>query len=377
MKRFLYTLCVILVGSSFLSSCFKDEEKNVTIYNETTITGLQLTAVNRKVHGVTSTGKDTVYLTKLTSFPSFTVDHDNGKIFNTDSLPSDCDLSRVLVRLTSSTYTGGLFVKAIDSDDLYFYTSTDSIDFTQPREFRAYNTDGTLYKSYMVTMNKHQMETGKLIWEERPLSEYPTLEEEVRALWEKIVEEAGLKAFVGIARGEAYAYNNDNELMVTRDYGQTWEVDELDNDESLLPVENFHLVWYPLENDLEDDYVLMVGNNGDLTSCKVWHKYVVNSEYGIIGKWAYMPFQPYNAYILPTNVVDMVYYEGVVMAFTDLGEIYISRDGGITWKTYNDYFAFPEGEEMPGEFTVTTDGTYIWYKDVEKEKVWRGIALEK
>ena len=105
MKRFLYTLCVILVGSSFLSSCFKDEEKNVTIYNETTITGLQLTAVNRKVHGVTSTGKDTVYLTKLTSFPSFTVDHDNGKIFNTDSLPSDCDLSRVLVRLTSSTYT--------------------------------------------------------------------------------------------------------------------------------------------------------------------------------------------------------------------------------------------------------------------------------
>ena len=106
MKRFLYTLCVILVGSSCLSSCFKDNETTVTLYNETTITGLQLTLVNRYVQGQTSTGKDTVYIRRLTTFPSFTIDHDNGLIFNTDSLPYDCDMKHVLINLTASSHTG-------------------------------------------------------------------------------------------------------------------------------------------------------------------------------------------------------------------------------------------------------------------------------
>jgi hypothetical protein len=136
-------------------------------------------------------------------------------------------------------------------------------------------------------------------------------------------------------------------------------------------------VWYPLENDLEDDYVLLVGDNGDRTYSKVWHKFVVNSEYGIAGKWAYTPLETYNAYYLPTNIVDMVYYAGLVMAFTDLGEIYLSSDGGITWKTYKDYFAFPKGQELPGAFTVTADSQYVWYKDVQQGKVWRGVALAK
>ena len=377
MKRFLYTLCVILVGSSCLLSCLKDNETTVTIYNETTITALQLTAVKRHVQSKTSKGEDTVLIKNLTSFPTFTIDHDNGKIYNTDSLPYDCDMKHVLISLTASKYTGTLFIKDVDSDDLFFYSSTDTLDFSVPRIICAYNTDGTLFKSYEVTMNQHLLPTGTLIWVERPLSEYPTEKEETKAKWEKIVEEAGLKAFIGIAREEAYAYSFDNELMVTRDEGQTWEVDELDNDKSLLPVEDFHLVWCPLENDLEDDFVLLVGNNGDLNSSEVWHKNVVNSEYGIFGKWVYTPLQSYNAYYLPTNVVDIAYYAHMVLAFTDLGEIYLSRDGGITWKTQNDYFAFPEGQEMPGKFTVTTDDCYIWYKDIEQGKVWRGIALAK
>ena len=65
------------------------------------------------------------------------------------------------------------------------------------------------------------------------------------------------------------------------------------------------------------------------------------------------------------------------MAFTDLGEIYTCRDGGITWKTYKDRIAFPE-EEGVIDFSITTDDRYIWLKDKkENGKVWRGIYLEK
>lgn len=378
MKRYLYTLCVILVGSSCLLSCFGDDkDSNVTIYNETTITNMQLTAVNRNIHTQTSTGKDTTYVKKLTSFPKFTVDQANGKIFNTDSLPSDCDLAHILVTLTASNYTGTLFIKSLENDDLFFYSSVDSIDFTSPREIRAYNTDGTLYKSYQVTVNKHQAATGKLIWEERPLSEFPTKQAEEEAKWDKLVKEAGLKTFIGAARKEAYAYSNDNKLMVTRDEGKTWVEDDIDSDPSLLPLNDFNFVSYPTTADDEDDYVLMVGSTSEDLSYCTWRKIVEDSKYGIIGKWVYMPVESYNQYTLPTFPKEIVYFNHAVLAFCTLDGIYESRDGGITWKDYPDTYVLPNKEGILGNFEVATDNGYLWFKDNEEGKVWRGRVLGK
>ena len=378
MKRYLYTLCVILVGSSCLLSCFGDDkDTNVTIYNETTITNMQLTAVNRKIHTQTSKGKDTTYVKKLTSFPKFTVDHANGKIFNTDSLPSDCDLSHILVTLTASSNTGTLFIKDLENDNLSFYSSVDSIDFTSPREIRAYNTDGSLYKSYQVTVNKHQATTGKLIWEERPLSEFPTKQAEEEAKWDKIVEEAGLKTFIGAARKEAYAFSYDNKLMVTRDNGTTWLEDDIDSDPSLLPSDIFSFVAYPMTSDEEDDYVLMVGNTTKDLSYSTWRKIVEDSKYGIIGEWVYMPVESYNQYVLPAFPKELVYFNHAVLAFCTLDGIYESRDGGITWKEYPDTYVLPNQEGTLFNFEVTTDDGYLWFKDNEEGKVWRGRILEK
>ena len=60
---------MILVGSSCLLSCFSDKEQEVVVYQETTITNMQLSAVNRKIHTTTAKGKDTTYVKKLTTFP--------------------------------------------------------------------------------------------------------------------------------------------------------------------------------------------------------------------------------------------------------------------------------------------------------------------
>ena len=338
---------------------------------------MQLSAVNRKIHTKTSAGKDTSYVKKLTTFPKFTIDHVNGKIYNVDSLPSDCDLSRILVTLTPSKFTGTLFIKDTDSDNLIFYSSADSIDFTTPREIRAYNTDGTIYKSYQVTVNKHQALTHKLIWEERPVSEFPTKQAEEEAKWEKIVEESGLKTFIGAARKEAYAYSYDDKLMVTRDNGSTWIEDNIYSDPSLLPLDIFSFVCYPTSIESDDDYVLMVGYlHHDLTS-SIWRKIVEDSKFGIIGDWVHMPIESYNRYTLPSYPKALVYFNHAVLAFCTFDGIYESRDGGITWKEYPELYVLPNQEGDLLNFEVTTDNGYLWFKDKNEGKVWRGIILEK
>lgn len=380
MKRYIYTLCVILVGSSCLSSCFGDDKNTeTTVYYETTVLSMDLLAINRYIHTISSKGEDSVYLKKITTFPGFTIDEANGKIYNADSLPSNSDLSRVLVQIQASSRTGALFWKDINSDDLYFYSSTDSVDFTKPRELLAYNTDGTLYRSYTVTLNKHQLDNvGKLAWERRPLGEYPTTKEQEEAKWKKIVAEAGLKTFVGVTRYEAYAYSNDNLLMVTRDNGKTWEEEDLDSDASLLPLESFSLVSYPTKADPEDDYVLLVGrNNAHPKGCGVWFKIVEDSQYDVKNHWVYMPIESYNEYYLPSfEESELEYFANVVMAFTS-EDIYISRDSGITWKIYEDNFDYPDDIDLPAVVSVTTANGYLWLKDESEGKVWRGSYQEK
>ena len=376
MKRYLYTLCVILVGSSCLLSCFGGDKDTSVTYYDTAITGMQFTAVNRIIHTESSKGEDSTYVKKLTTFPKFSVDHANGKIFNVDSLPSDCDLTHIVVSVSTSGQTGGLFIKSMENEDLYFYSTTDSVDFSSPREFRVYNTDGTLYKSYQVTVNKHQAATGKLIWEERPTKEFPTKQAEEEAKWDKIVEESGLKEFIGVARLEAYAYSYDNKLMVTRDNGTTWVEDNIYSDQSLLPLDIFSFVWYPTNIDPEDDYVLMVGSLDDL-SFSIWHKTVENSKYGIIGEWDHMPIESYNRYTLPSFPKAMVYFNHAVLAFCPLDGIYESRDGGITWKENSELYTLPNKDGELMNFEVTTDNGYLWYMDKDEGKAWRGHILEK
>ena len=381
MKRYINTLCVILVGSSCLLSCFGDDKNtDTTVYYETTVLKMELEAINRNIHTTSSKGEDSVYQRKLTTFPDFTVDEANRKIFNTDSLPSDCDLSHVVVELQTTSRTGALFWKAIDSDDLIFYTSIDSVDFTKPRELRAYNSDGKLYRAYTVTLNKHQQATiGKVIWSERNASEYPTYDEKEEEKWEALVKAAGLKEFIGCASKEAYAYDKDNQLMVTYDEGKTWIADDLDSDAKLLPTKNTSFVRYPLKSDIEDEYVLLVGDNDDHENgMGVWRKIVENSDYAPDGKWVYMPIESYNKYYLPDNFYyGLVYYNNVILAFRGSDyPILVSRDGGITWKEDEAKYPLPSND-LNGMFEVTVDGDYLWYKDLGSGKVWRGVSMKQ
>ena len=165
MNKYISALCALITGTLLLTSCLNSsDDSDITYYNDTAITNFSLTTVNRYIHTTSKSGKDSVYKQTLTNPVNFSIDQYKKIIYNTDSLNADCDLSHVLVSIGAKN-NGYIVIKSLISDTLFTYSSTDSLDFSQPRDIRVVANDGTGYRAYQVYINKHQVETGKLMWE--------------------------------------------------------------------------------------------------------------------------------------------------------------------------------------------------------------------
>ena len=374
MNKHISALFALMMGALMMTSCLdSDDSSEITYYNDTAITAFSLTTVNRYVHTTSKSGKDSVYKKTLSDPATFNIDHKNTLIYNTDSLYADCDLSHLLVNI--STKNGGrVAIKSLSSDTLFTYYSTDSLDFSQPREIRVYAQDGSSYRAYTVTVNKHQMTTGKLLWKEMPVGSYPV--DETKARWEQIVANKGLARFIGAGTKEAYAYDQEGRLVVTTDEFETWKVDSLDDSMSLLPKESVAFVSYPYSANYQTDYQILAGvaQEGEIV-CSVWRKVAEYSEGSRPGKWAYMPFETYNRYKLPAMTdFSLVYFHDRVLAI-DSNWIRASHDGGITWKTSDD-LQLPTHDLISVEACTDDEGA-LWLKDKHTDNVWRGGLVEE
>ena len=132
--KYVFTLCLMWVTALTLTSCLggNDSSDGVT-YDDVAITAFSINSVNRTFHKTSSTGEDSTYVTAVSSnLPVFSIDHYQQKIYNTTPLPSECDLTRVLVTIAAKN-NGGIVLKRLISDSLFYYNSTDSIDFSQTR----------------------------------------------------------------------------------------------------------------------------------------------------------------------------------------------------------------------------------------------------
>ena len=379
MKRYIFVICITLSSVLLYTSCLgSDNNYEVTTYDDMAITGFSLSAVNRYIHTTSKSGNDSVYKATLKTMPTFTIDQNQYKIYNTDSVPKDCDLKHVLANISSSTYSGNIYIKSVASDTLYLYSNTDSIDFSQPRELRVYNNTLEKFRTYEVTINQHQVETGTILWEKMPAESYPVDTEKEK--WEQIVAaNADLKSFIGAGTKEAYAFSQDGRIMVTTDEGATWMADNIDDDLSLLPKEDIAFVSCPFNPNEETDYQLLAGiiEEGEVISV-VWRKIAEYGEGSQASKWVYLPYEEYNRFYLPaTPNLNLVYFHGYVLAIgTDT--IRYSQDGGITWHT-SDQFALPHGSEdlyFNTEAVTDSEGA-LWFKINESNEVWRGVLVEQ
>ena len=378
MKRYIDVLCVVLTSAVLYTSCMGDDSNSSgTVYDDMAITAFRLTTVNRYLHTTTKTGKDSVYKKTLSNPVNFIIDQNTYEIYNTDSLPYGCDVKHILATISSKN-NGQIMIKSVVGDTLKFYYNTDSIDFSTPRQVQVYTSDLQKYRTYTVKVNVRQVDNREMSWELMSLADLPVdgaaayYEE-----WNKRVKAAGLREFIGEGTIEAYAYSNDGTLMVSIDDGLTWNPDSIGDNASLLPTSNIEFLSLPFAVNDSTDYQLLVGSNeNDTEHSVVWRKV---AEFGYDFdpcKWVQIPFSHYNKYALPKlKNIDLVYYNGLILAIGSDKKIYQSRDKGITWKTSSAY-QLPKSLES-NDFIAFTDilGQYIWVYGKDNGEVWRGLKI--
>ena len=210
MTKIIKGVCGVLTAMLLLASCMKSKDNSASLYKDTAITSFSLGTMKRSVHTTSSTGADSVYKVNVAgSDYKFSIDQLNHRIFNVDSLPIGTDVSKVLCSVTALN-NGSVFVEDLKEEGtLLFYS--DSLDFSVPRTFRVYASDGKSYESYRVEVNVHKEEAETFTW---------MIHEEAPAL----ATFTGMKAFT--VQGELYVFGStsDGKTMVYSSAdGDNWE----------------------------------------------------------------------------------------------------------------------------------------------------------
>ena len=166
MKRKFFAFILLLTAGLSLSSCLSsDDDVTIEYTHDTAITAFSLGTLTRTYTVSLATGKDTTYTAEVTgSNYKFLIDQANRKIYNEDSLPVGTKTSAVLATISSKQSSPIVLQDINKPDSLIYYSSSDSIDFSKPRQVRVYNNDLTAYATYTITVNVHQEEQNAFVW---------------------------------------------------------------------------------------------------------------------------------------------------------------------------------------------------------------------
>ena len=157
------TLTAIAFASISLYSCMNDSSSsNVERDNNCAITRMTMGTLTRQVHSKTSAGDDTTYNINIAgSVYALYIDQLSQEIYNQDSLPVNTDVQRIIF---SSISSDGTVYYQNDNGKDTLYAKSDTIDFTNPRYFTCYSTDGSQSRKYRVTINVHNSQPENFTW---------------------------------------------------------------------------------------------------------------------------------------------------------------------------------------------------------------------
>ena len=402
-KKFLAFACMALAMFAF-SSCLNSDEDEITYYDDTAVTAFSLSAANRYIHTTASDGvTDSVYKTSLTvSGYAFSIDQQQRKIYNPDSLPVGTDVAHVLATISSKN--GGSIVLNLKNkagnDSLAYYSSSDSIDFTNPVRVRVYNTRGLAYREYTVQVNVHRQEGDVFKWNSTEASALQTvtgrrmvvngdglylfglkgdatvgfvysnqtwkqlsrrsfgadayknvavqqgsifvldgnalLRSSDGEQWQRVSTLTGVKQLLGATPARLYALT-DNGISYSSDQGATWTADALDDAVGNLPETDLNFVCSAAVTNDSTYNLLLIGNRNDKTV--TWAKVEENGSGAQSQPWYLFTDDEYNLKTLPyLSNLQVVNCEGKLLAVGgDLKTVYSSLDQGLTWSAEATY----------------------------------------
>lgn len=429
----------LLVATAMLSlsSCLNDKEEEVTYYDDSAMTAFRLGTVNRYHHTKAKDGvTDSTYKTSYSaSSYVFYIDQLNRLVYNPDSLPYGTDAKHVLATITaknSGTVVIALRNKA-GQDSLAYYTTTDSLDLSQPTRVRVYNMRGTAYREYTVTVNVHQQRGDEMSWSAatataldgmgdrryvrsasklylfgvkagrtagyvqrgnvlEPLgttldgSAYKNIVargETLYALsggslmqsadgetWTRVATTAAPSQLLGASDARLYGMRQGT-IVSSADGGATWTADALDAAATNLPTDNISLVSLAATANAQTNTLVLVGTRGDKTV--TWRKVEENASGSQSQPWAYYGDDDYNRLVLPAlaNLRVTAYGSSLVAQGGDFSAFYFSADQGLTWVA-NATYALPAAfDRTPSAFALGTDSDNMICLSKGGE-LWRG-----
>lgn len=157
-------LSVLAACALLMTGCLGSDDLEVEYTGETAITAFTLGTLNRTLHTTAKSGADSVYTISFdASAYSFDIDQLARTVANPDSLPQGVDAAKVLATVSAKN-TQYVFVERLDCDSLDYFSSTDTVDFRQPRKVVVMSNSGKNRRDYTVRVNVHRQAPDSLQW---------------------------------------------------------------------------------------------------------------------------------------------------------------------------------------------------------------------
>ena len=364
-----------------VTSCLSTDDTEATLYEDAVVTNFYISSADVEYHTLSSKGEDSTYVKANTDVADikFLIDQYQGKIYNVDSLPYGTDAKKLLCAYTTKN-NGTLGIKTLkknedgttasgdmEEDYVWIYLSTtDSIDFSYPRKVRVYAyTDHEVFREYTIQVNVKKSNDDSKVWVRNDgmiLPQWITTDGAVGYGKEMAVLSGGnvvytnadgsvetngaadVQKLLALNPRELYAVSTDNRLIVSRDHGVIWTDDVTEDRE------------FGVSQALTAISVARAGVNGvyhtvmfadPQLDCKVrqWETWIKTSVGGSDDKWVCQAAGGVNEYNMPevdgvtvAAANSSVYYAiGKEKKDGAYKYIYVSRDGGLTWKKNTDY----------------------------------------
>ncbi len=439
-KKLLSFVVVLASVLPMLTSCLGDDDYDVTYYDDTALTAFSVSSVNVYYTTEASDGSDSTYSESYSASDHvFYIDQYACEVYNPDSLPYGTDATKIVASMSTKNSGTAIIVYKDEegADSLAYFSTSDSLDYTEPMELRVYNMMGTAYRTYTIRVNVHQQTGDEMAWNSvsassltavglrklvnldgtmylfglvgnetyvyketsagdwsqvgsgldgdaysnaiafdgmlYTISDGNIVQSADGATWTTVASASDISRLLGAGAATLYALTDEG-MAVSTDQGQTWTAQELDDDAQNLPAENFNMLCEKTTAGESTYSVLLIGTRDGVT--KVWRKIEDYGDNAQEQPWAFYPEDEYNKLTLPalSSLQVIAYDDGFVATGGDFSVFYESKDQGVTW-VENESYALPSTFDATADgYSMATNGNNeIYISGAGQSVTWHGV----